>query len=44
MKGFKKKLGIIQAIIQTLNEIFQKAKIGIIIYSVLTGLRDEQYD
>ena len=49
---FFTKLGIIQALLQTLNKIFQNGKISTIIYSVsvcmcvcvLTGLQTEQYD
>ena len=44
--GFFPKLGITQALLQTLSEKFQNTKISTIIYSmcVLTGLRDDQCD
>ena len=43
-KGVKKpqKLGVTQAVLQTLNEKFQNTKIGTTIYIVLNSLRDEQ--
>ena len=43
MKKLLPNLGIIQALLQTLNEIFQNTKISTIVYSiyvcVLTGIR-----